>query len=134
MASRRWLSIDRRVMDPIFSLLETDRIDVQKYFSQWGNSGALEPEKALMFAVLREAVECFQENALCRTRWEEVQFKDAERWIFQDDHAWLFSFINICDAFAMNPGYLRQGLLGWKEKAIRSRPRPAVGIGERKAG
>ena len=85
--------------------------------------GHIQPEKRLMFAVLEEAVECFQEYAFPRNRKEELLFKDAEDWILKDDHEWPFSFINICEAFDMDPDYLRTGLLRWKRRAMRERSR-----------
>ena len=45
-------------------------------------------------------------------------FKDAEEWIFEDDHEWPYSFINICEAVDMNPKYLRKGLLHWRQSGI----------------
>lgn len=73
----------------------------------------LQPEKRLMFAILLDAVECFQEYAE-----QDRLFKEAEQWIFEDDHEWSFSFINICEGVDMDPKYLRQGLLHWRQSAI----------------
>ena len=72
-----------------------------------------QPEKRLMLAVLQGAVECFQDYAE-----QDRLFKDAEEWIFEDDHEWPYSFINICEAVDMNPKYLRKGLLHWRQSAI----------------
>ena len=72
----------------------------------------LQPEKRLMFAILLDAVECFQEYAE-----QDRLFKDAEQWIFEDDHEWPYSFINICEAVDMNPKYLRKGLLHCRQSA-----------------
>ena len=44
-----------------------------------------QPEKTLMFAVLLDAVECFQEYA--RHEADRL-FKDMEEWIFEDDPEW----------------------------------------------
>ena len=53
-----------------------------------------QPEKTLMFAVLLDAVECFQKYA---GNEADRLFKDTEKWIFKDDPEWPFSFINICE-------------------------------------
>jgi len=71
-----------------------------------------QPEKRLMLAVLQGAVECFQDYAE-----QDRLFKDAEEWIFEDDHEWPFSFINICEAVDIDPKYLRKGLSHWKKRA-----------------
>ena len=62
--------------------------------------------------VFCSAVECFQDYAE-----QDRLFKDAEEWIFEDDHEWPFSFIKICEAEDMNPKYLRKGLLHWRQSA-----------------
>ena len=45
------------------------------------------PEKRLMFAILLDAVECFQKYA---GQEHNRLFKEAEEWIFEDDHGWAF--------------------------------------------
>jgi hypothetical protein len=75
-----------------------------------------QPEKRLMFAVLLDAVECYQKYASNETH---RLFKDIEEWIIADDHEWLFSFVNICEAVDLNPNYLRNGLSQWKEQRSR---------------
>ena len=76
-------------------------------------TGDLQPEKKLMFAILLDAVECFQEYGE-----QDPFFKDAAEWIFEDDRDWPLSFINICEAVDMDPKYLRKGLLHWRQSAI----------------
>ena len=76
-------------------------------------TGDLQPEKKLMFAILLDAVECFQEYGE-----QDPFFKDAAEWIFEDDRDWPLSFINICEAVDMDPTYLRKGLLYWRQSAF----------------
>jgi hypothetical protein len=47
-------------------------------------------------------------------------FREAENWILDNDREWLFSFINICQTLAIDPQYLRKGLLRWQKDATRS--------------
>ena len=75
--------------------------------------GELQSEKKLMFAILLDAVECFQDYTE-----QDRLFTDAEEWIFEDDHEWPYSFINISQAVDMNPKYLRKGLLDWRQRGI----------------
>ena len=74
-----------------------------------------EGEEKLMLAVLQDAVECFQIYLLAETQREKRLFREAEDWILETDSSWLFSFENICETLQLNPGYIRQGLLCWKE-------------------
>jgi hypothetical protein len=55
----------------------------------------LEPEKALMLAVLEDAITCIQKGK----RW----FRETVDWIVTDDDDWLFSFNNICETLCLDP-------------------------------
>jgi len=107
-----------RVPDIIGSLSEADILASQQYYDH-GTSGR-QPERSLMFAVLLDAVECFQEYLFLHDKYSNRLFKEAENWILDNDREWLFSFINICQTLAIDPQYLRKGLLDWKQNAMRS--------------
>jgi len=106
------------VPDRIAFLSEPDILASQQYYDQ-GTSGR-QPERSLMFAVLLDAVECFQKYALLDDEHATRLFREAENWILDNDPEWLFSFINICDTLTIDPHYLRKGLLHWKQNAMRS--------------
>ena len=75
----------------------------------------LAAEQALMLAVLRNAVEDFQEYVYASDAIQKKLFREAEEWILQKNTDWFFSFENICESLQLEPGYIRQGLLSWKE-------------------
>ena len=52
-------------------------------------------------------------------------YLEAEAWINAEDDEGTFSFDNVCDLLGMNPDYLRQGLLSWRDRE-RSRYRARV--------
>jgi hypothetical protein len=85
------------------------------FFEQFFKNGSRAGEERLMLAVLQDAVECFQENVLGEYPWEKQLFDAAENWILKKNIDWLFSFENICETLQLNPDYIRQGLLSWKE-------------------
>ena len=97
------LSYITRTFDSVDSISQVDVLTVD----QWNGTPCLQPEKTLMFAVLLDAVECFQKYA---GHEANRLFKDTDEWIFEDDPEWPFSFINICEAVGMDPEYLRKGL------------------------
>jgi hypothetical protein len=103
------------VFDPIASILEPDTLSLQQYLDSWRGAGHLQPERRLMFAVLQDAVECFQKYRFARGNKASRLFKDATAWFFEDDYERPFSFINICESFGIDPGYLRKGLSRWLE-------------------
>jgi hypothetical protein len=74
-----------------------------------------EGEEALMLAVLRNAVEFFQMYALAKDKKGKELFREAQEWILERNSDWFFSFENICESLALDPNYVRQGLLRWKE-------------------
>ena len=102
------------VPDMIGSLSESDILAIQQ-----GTSGR-QPEKSLMFAVLLDPVECFQKYAFLRDEYATRLFRETDIWIFEENRVWPFSFINICEALAIDPQYLRKGLLRWKQNAMQS--------------
>jgi hypothetical protein len=75
----------------------------------------LDAERALMLAVLRTAVQDFQQYVHPQSAIEKKLFHEAEEWILEKDADWSFSFENICEALQLQPGYIRQGLLSWQE-------------------
>jgi hypothetical protein len=112
------LSSITRTFDSVDSISQLDILTVD----QWNGTPCLQPEKTLMFAVLLDAVECFQKYA---GHEANRLFKDTDEWIFEDDPEWPFSFINICEAVGMDPEYLRKGLSQLNRE--RSKGRMTVG-------
>jgi hypothetical protein len=77
---------------------------------------ARHPEAALMCAVLRDAVESFQNQHVSSTCRNKRLGKEAEEWLFSDDSDWVFSFLSICAALDLCPQYIRQGIKGWRKR------------------
>ena len=74
----------------------------------------LHPEEKLMFAVLTDAIECFQKYIKAKSRRCRRIFDEAESWIMNRDCLSLFSFEHICEALHIDPSYLRVGLMRWR--------------------
>ena len=94
-----------------------DPVVIEQFF----NNGIRGGEERLMLAVLQDAVECFQEYVLAQYPWEKKLFQEAEDWILEKNTDSPFSFENICETLQLHPGYLRQGLLRWKEAKRKER-------------
>ena len=54
-----------------------------------------------MAALLDDALRCVSVD------FPEQLWREAARWIFSDDRAYPFSFLNVCDAVDMDPEWLR---------------------------
>ena len=106
----------------IVSLFEPDTVVSAQYFENLRSKTLLEPEKRLMLAVLEDAINCFQDNVLAQFGKRKRLFEQAEDWILAGDRDWFFSFEHICEVCGINPEYVSQGLLRWKEKKLPKHP------------
>lgn len=102
--------------EKIASLFQPDMLLSAQYFDNLRRKSLLEPEKRLMLAILEDAVSRYQDNLLSQDKRGKRLFADAEDWIVEAGSDWIFSFENVCEALGLNPAYVRQGLLRWKEK------------------
>lgn len=107
--------------DKDLAVVESDTVDPEQFFDVFRRKEHLEPEKALLFAVLEDAIHCYTKYTFARDRVGKERFQEAEHWLMQAENDWIFSFANVCDVVGLNPGYLRRGLRDWKEKTARQR-------------
>lgn len=98
----------------IGALFEPDILTTHQFFRVFRQKGQYEPEERLMFAVLTDAIECFQKYFGADTRRCRALFGEAEAWIESKESRSPFSFENICQALNMSPSYLRVGLMQWR--------------------
>jgi hypothetical protein len=117
---------DSTVNDTFAHLLQPDTLLPSQYFAIVKRKGAHEPERRLVAALLQDAVECFQKHLRARDEKARQLFVDAEEWICSEDRSWPFSFENVCDLLQINPGYLRRGLIAWKDRQLSDHPRAKV--------
>lgn len=80
-------------------------------------------ERALMRAVLEDAIFCFQTYRDAPRRSERRLAHEAEAWVWAEDYRWPFSFCNICQALGLNPDYIRLGLKRWIQQGRSQRQR-----------
>ncbi len=99
-------------------LFQPDTLVQDEYFEVFRRATCLEPEKKLMSAVFEDAVSCFQHYTFARDKKRAALFREAENWILEQNDDGFFSFENICEILGFNPGYVRQGLLRWKEMKL----------------
>jgi hypothetical protein len=104
--------------DKIASLFQPDVLLTEQYIENFRRKTPLEPEKALLLAVLDDAVRCFQDNLLSQNKKKQLLFDEARDWLFSDDSSWVFSFVSICGLLGLDPGYIRRGLRRWQERAL----------------
>ena len=99
------------------SLFQPDVLAAAQYMTKWRNQRNPEPEKMLMYAVLEDAITCFQRFSSASGARGRAAFNDAENWLMHEKSDWFFSFEPICEALSLNPDYIRAGLLHWRRTA-----------------
>ena len=100
------------------SLFQPDILISPQYQATHRRRFHLQPERALMLAVLEDAIVCFQDNLGATCAREKSRYLDAEQWVLDEDKSYLFSFDNVCEALGFEAAYLRQGLMRWKEAEL----------------
>lgn len=75
--------------------------------------------RALMWAILEDAIASVQKQALTPSRRHQRLAREAEQWIFADNTTWVFSFLNVCAALGLEPEYLRTKLDQWVKRWAR---------------
>jgi hypothetical protein len=69
------------------------------------------PETALMYAVLEDALLCFQEKFVVgMPHGQRRRAQEAEKWFFSDDRHSPYSFVVICDGLSLDAEDLRKKL------------------------
>lgn len=99
-------------------LSQPDVVLADRFLATFRARDSLEPESKLILAVLEEAIQCFQKYHLAGGRGNRALFCEAENWIMEENSEWPFSFENCCLAVGLSPGYVRRGLLRWKQQKM----------------
>jgi hypothetical protein len=71
------------------------------------------PETVLMRAVLADAFVCVQHGFVNEERRARRLAREAKAWFLSDDDSWPFSFVSICAALGLEPGYIRREVNQW---------------------
>lgn len=74
-------------------------------------------ERALMLAVLEDAIRCLQEHRRGRRAEPRRLAREAEAWIRSSADR-PFSFVAVCDALDLPAPHLRAALLSWRARPL----------------
>jgi hypothetical protein len=92
-------------------LIGTDYTWRDQFLGTFQRSEFLEPEKALLAALLQDAIDCFHKHATAQDREGKELLREAEQWIMRDQENWVFSFRNVCVVLGVDPDYIRRRVL-----------------------
>ena len=118
------VTLDDRYAGP----LVPDTLLPSQFFASLQQKSRMDGERRLMIAVLEDGLNCFQKHMEATDPKARQLFLDAEEWIMSADQSWFFSFVNVCEALGLDPEYVREGLLKWRDKQC------SVGRDLRRAG
>lgn len=79
-----------------------------RFYPSRRNNAEMEPERRLGFAVLTDAIRCFQLNMGRAIRSKMREFAEAESWIFATTDDSPFSFENVCSCSRFTQGTLEK--------------------------
>ncbi len=96
-------------------VFEPDTLLPTQYFAALQRKKFPAGEHRLVVALIQDAVECFQKHLHASDAKRRQLFLDAESWIATDDDFGVFSFNNVCMLLGLNPVYMRQGLITWRD-------------------
>jgi hypothetical protein len=86
----------------------------------------MRPEESLAIAVLEDAVRTLQRYAVADDHAARLLVTEVDQWFASNETDHPFTFVSICDVLALDAGYVRSGLRGWRESqqvALRTEPR-----------
>lgn len=92
----------------------------QFYMRQQADDG-MGPERALMYAVLKDGIRSFYKNVGATRRKFKKVLAEAEAWISEDSWDYPFSFRVICETLGIDAECLRARLLDWRDSELRRR-------------
>lgn len=93
---------DGKVAEKVTARFQPDILIPAQYFETVRPKSIAMPEKALMLAILEDAVCCFQKYLLASDRRGRILFKEAESWIFGGDDSGVFAYMNVCDVLCID--------------------------------
>lgn len=94
----------------IIATIANDAGARERYFDTFRRSEYLEPERALLLALLEDAIHCYRKFATARNRAGRQQFREAEAWLMGGGDGTVFAFENVCALLGLDPEYVRRGV------------------------
>lgn len=118
-----------------YTLLQPTSLLPEQFFSPPTETTRGQAERALMRAVLEDAIHCFQKYTGATQPARQRRARETEEWFQTEDYQWPFSFVNICAVLDLDPAAIRAALQRWQRTPQRPRyrsPRFALSFHERR--
>lgn len=125
MTQRSPLSSAAYEGEDFLALLAAEAILPEQFFCPAWPADLCRGERALMRAVLADAILCFQKYDKATRPSQRRLAQEAEAWFRAEDRRWPFSFVHICQILELDPDYIRMGLRRWRQQGVRPQRRYA---------
>lgn len=102
--------------DEVQLFRQPDVLCVDEYLHVYRARPPETPERRLLAAILRDAIDCYLRDCCAENRHKKSSFREAEAWFFSADDYDVFSLENVCDVLDINAGYIRRSLLDYQRK------------------
>jgi hypothetical protein len=99
---------------------QPDVLCTHEYLHVYQGKPSDTPERRLMAAVLRDAIDCYLRDCFAVNRHRKRSYREAEEWFFNGDDHGVFSLYNVCGILNLDPGYIRRRLVRYKEQNVSS--------------
>jgi hypothetical protein len=106
--------------------VEPDILAPYQYLKTQRRTEPAAPERALMFAVLADAIETYQKFAAAKSSRGKMLFREVAAWLWNEESDCVFSFLNICEVLRLDPASLRRRLMRWKANRQRASSRTKI--------
>ena len=92
------------------SIWSNDAVLPEQFFDTLRSREHNSPEKALLLAILEDAINCYRKHARAQGKAEKESFQEAKQWLMGEGEDWIFSFGNVCELLGLDPQFVRRGL------------------------
>lgn len=114
--SNREYNDDRYSQEEARLFHQPDVLCVGEYLHVYQGRPAETPERRLIAAILRDAVDCYLRDCFTKNRHRKRSFREAEEWFFKSDGYGVFSLENVCSVLNIDPGYIRRTLKEYEQQ------------------
>ena len=94
---------------------QPDVLCVNEYLYVYQCRPAETPERRLLAAILRDAIDCYTRDCFAKNRYKKRSYREAEEWFFKTDDLGIFSLESVCGILNIDPGYIRRSLIRYKQ-------------------
>jgi len=108
-------TIAERAESAVSSLFSPDVLLPEQFYGQTNGAG-MTGERALQWAVFADGIDSYRRLSQTRSRAAQRELARLKVWLMRSDWDWLYSFVNLCNAFGFDPNAVRKALERFEEE------------------